>query len=272
MRCPYQPSLQTNMLSSFKKYGTELNSQDVLKFLALLLMVIDHIGKFFYPDILWFRVVGRLCIPIWFFFVGYSRTQANDTPIIAGAMVLVLFDAAMHVAIFPLNILFTVMCCRIIHRRFLNDYLEKAGAYEFILLLGMVMLFYLPSMLMVEYGTLALLFTVLGRLLREGNKTANTLVYACAAIVIFTLLQAYSFKFSLLQGGILGLGISLMVILLYHYRLVHYPVSCAHPIAAPVMFLARNSLYFYVLHLIILFSIDRVLNPENYAGFKWINL
>ena len=48
-----------------------------LKLIACILMVIDHIGAVFYPDVTMFRLVGRLAFPIfaWFIVVGYKHTK-----------------------------------------------------------------------------------------------------------------------------------------------------------------------------------------------------
>ena len=61
--------LKTKTLSSY------LTSYDLLKTLALVLMVIDHIGYFFYPEEMWWRVLGRLSVPIWFFLIGYANAR-----------------------------------------------------------------------------------------------------------------------------------------------------------------------------------------------------
>lgn len=37
---------------------------DFLKVLAVVSMVIDHLGAFFFPDALWMRVAGRLAFPV----------------------------------------------------------------------------------------------------------------------------------------------------------------------------------------------------------------
>lgn len=48
-----------------------------LKVIAILAMTIDHIGAFLYPEDLWFRIVGRLTIPIIAFLIveGYHHTS-----------------------------------------------------------------------------------------------------------------------------------------------------------------------------------------------------
>lgn len=56
----------------------EVTSYDLLKCAAVIIMVIDHVGFYFYPENLWFRAVGRIGFPVWFFLVGYAR--GRDIP------------------------------------------------------------------------------------------------------------------------------------------------------------------------------------------------
>lgn len=48
-----------------------------LQAIAIIVMVIDHIGKAFYPDVIWFQVIGRIGMPMWPYFVvfGYRHTH-----------------------------------------------------------------------------------------------------------------------------------------------------------------------------------------------------
>lgn len=45
-------------------------SQDGLKFLACLTMLIDHLGAFFFPYSIWMRVVGRVAFPLYCFLLS----------------------------------------------------------------------------------------------------------------------------------------------------------------------------------------------------------
>ena len=49
-----------------------ISNQDLLKFIALIVMMIDHSGAFILQDMPYLRAIGRVGIPIWFFFVGYN--------------------------------------------------------------------------------------------------------------------------------------------------------------------------------------------------------
>ncbi len=50
----------------------------MLKILACLLMVFDHIGFVFFPGALWIRIVGRLAFPLfaWYVAIGFERTRS----------------------------------------------------------------------------------------------------------------------------------------------------------------------------------------------------
>lgn len=48
-----------------------------LKLLACVTMLIDHTGAIFFPEIMFFRIIGRVAFPIYAFLIteGYSRTK-----------------------------------------------------------------------------------------------------------------------------------------------------------------------------------------------------
>ena len=45
-------------------------NRNILKIIALISMIIDHIGMVFFPDIVIFRIIGRLAFPIFAFFIA----------------------------------------------------------------------------------------------------------------------------------------------------------------------------------------------------------
>lgn len=52
----------------------------MLKVIAMVSMVFDHVGDMFFPDMLWFRMIGRLAMPIFSFCIaeGYVHTRDKN--------------------------------------------------------------------------------------------------------------------------------------------------------------------------------------------------
>lgn len=52
----------------------------MLKIIAMVSMVFDHVGDMFFPDMLWFRMIGRLAMPIFSFCIaeGYIHTRDKN--------------------------------------------------------------------------------------------------------------------------------------------------------------------------------------------------
>ena len=49
-----------------------------LKLLAMLSMVFDHVGDNFFPDQIWMRIIGRIAMPIFAFFVAEGFLHTRD--------------------------------------------------------------------------------------------------------------------------------------------------------------------------------------------------
>lgn len=62
-------------MNSEKRY--QILDGTTLKLIAMISMVFDHIGDMFFPDIMWPRMIGRLAMPIFSFFIaeGFAHTR-----------------------------------------------------------------------------------------------------------------------------------------------------------------------------------------------------
>ena len=49
----------------------------VLKLIAMVTMIFDHVGDSFFPDLTWMRIIGRIAMPIFAFCIaeGYAHTH-----------------------------------------------------------------------------------------------------------------------------------------------------------------------------------------------------
>lgn len=63
-------------------------SGNALKLIACAAMLIDHIGAFLFPDVIWLRLVGRVAMPLFAFTLAegcfYTRSKLRHTLLIAG--------------------------------------------------------------------------------------------------------------------------------------------------------------------------------------------
>jgi hypothetical protein len=223
------------------KYGP-VNSHDLLKAFALVIMTIDHCGLFLLPDELWWRAIGRIGFPIWFFLIGYGRGTRIPNELLAGAVILLLASATTGVALFPLNALVSIILCRLAlnvcsTRRLLERYPSE--------MIALCLLLFLPSIYLFEYGTLAIGFAFAGRMLREGMQGPRLKIIWVTLGAFFVVMQLANYDFNLAQSVVV-VGTALVCWYLYHFRIT--PVTLP-PIAGFIsMLLARYSLEYYVVH------------------------
>jgi len=56
-------------------------NRNVLKIIAFVTMIIDHIGAIFFPEVAIFRIIGRISFPIFCFFIAegffYTKSRKN---------------------------------------------------------------------------------------------------------------------------------------------------------------------------------------------------
>lgn len=87
-------------------------TNDMLKIIAVVSMLIDHIGLYFFPNIIIFRIVGRLAFPIFAFLIaeGYFYTKNKlkyFLRLFLFAIIAQIPFCLLNNNLFSLNILFT---------------------------------------------------------------------------------------------------------------------------------------------------------------------
>lgn len=89
-----------------------------IKILALATMIADHIGLFFFPDVLWLRMVGRLSFPLFAWLIANGAHHTHDMKAYSLRLLLfaiiaqIPFIAANQLLVptfFELNVLFTLL-------------------------------------------------------------------------------------------------------------------------------------------------------------------
>lgn len=248
---------------------TALTSYDLLKTFAVITMIIDHAGYFFFPEDPTFRAIGRLCVPIWFFLVGYAKSRNIGETMLIGAGILVLQNVFLGFPMLPFNVLVTIMLVRLC----LDKVMQRgAGGLLLLAAIGMVMAVAVPaSDAFTEYGTLGLLLAMAGYMVRHENDggvndaSANDASASDAggfmgrtwivnlgvyfALGVFLLYQQYKFNFLMADLALMAAGSGAVIVALRFFR-PHEFVS-ALPVAATrlIQFCGRHTLAIYVAHL-----------------------
>ncbi|PZP57227.1 MAG: hypothetical protein DI586_01145 [Micavibrio aeruginosavorus] len=258
-----------------ESYGAKfLTSYDLLKSLALLLMVLDHVGYYFYPENEWFRVIGRSSMPIWLFLIGYARSRDISKPLWAGAVILIIANFIFGGNILPLNILFTILFVRLLLDRlaymtFRNWEMALYGAF---VLSALVICTYLFT----EYGTIALLVAMSGYLMRNGESVnlsaAAQKLFMGYTVAFYALTQIVIFGFDKPVAQAMVVGIGAVSLLLYHFRPVELPeIDSKLPgfVVSALQFGGRYTLQIYVVHLILFKLVACLYGFRGYGWFQW---
>lgn len=240
-----------------KALPSDLTSYDFVKFAALALMVVDHVGAFIYMDEQWLRVVGRLSAPIWLFLVGYARSRDFSDRMWIAAAILAGFSYFTG-GLLPFSILCTMLLARILIDPLMNFIRQNPSTLYPI----SVMLFFgtLFTSGLFEYGTCAMLVVMVGYMTRNRESLPFThdqfLQYTAIVAGGYFLVQAYYFfVFDFYQQIFAGIGLLMVFLGMTAFQPRVYPEltkKMPRPLVWLVQVGGRYSLEFYVAHLILL--------------------
>jgi hypothetical protein len=256
-----------------KPLPRDITSHDLLKAAAIIFMFIDHLGYYFYPEEVWFRVWGRFSAPVWFFLIGYADTRTVQLGIWLGALIVAATWAISGQYLFPINILFSLAFTRLM----LNGIMARAlkdgqSIWGFLLLLFFLAL---PSLVFMEYGTLGIMFAMAGFLVRHKNEIPlpqwNIPVFLGASALFLAGLQLLLLPpLTACQLTVLASGMTALCIVLYLFRPLTFPklTRFSGPLAPVIRLLGRRTLEIYVLHLVVLAGIGMALQPDRFPLFE----
>ncbi|QQG37043.1 MAG: hypothetical protein HYS17_04570 [Micavibrio aeruginosavorus] len=259
---------------SLKALNKDLTSYDVLKAAAVLLMLADHTGFYFFPDENWWRVWGRFCVPIWFFLIGYARSRDLSPRIWVGAAALAIASGAAGMGFLPLNILATMIILRLALDPVMAGVLQGR---RYIWQISAIFLFLvLPSSYLFEYGTLAFIMAMYGWLVRHQSEYEGGVIlrqrFFFLAIGSFVFLQSVFFAFDQPQMMALSIGILFVMALLTVFRPMTFAGTGQGGLGilfAPVRFLGRYTLEIYVAHLLLFKALGVWLYPDRFLLWDW---
>jgi hypothetical protein len=240
------------------RYGSQVNSHDLVKTLAILTMVIDHIGVYFMDDNIWMRLIGRMAAPLFFYLVGYSGSYKFKYQILGLGIALcsieffVSNDSSLILRILPLNILINFVLIKAILNRFDPT---KMRSGSLILLLAILLLIGNYTRTYIEYGTLGLSIAIGSRLINERHPFGKP--WMIIATTAHFLLQMNSLLFVRLDVSMQVIPIAVLLLasifalsllLFLKYELRTFTVNPAW-LRTLVIYVSRYSLQIYFFHL-----------------------
>lgn len=237
-------------------------------------MIIDHIGVYFFPEQMGWQVVGRLSLPIWMFLIGCSNSRDITPMLYWGATLLFVSNIIFGQAIFPLNILVTIIIVRMI-----LDYVMQftlSGFQNMFLGVAALMILVFPTLFIFDYGTQAILFAMFGYMVRHQKKlefsNESILIFMFVTLMIYVLFQKITVGFDTVEFYTMAAGVLLVNLVLSGFEPKLYPeLTVRWPIFLVELFklMGRHTLEIYVIHLLLFKMASLWLFPERFGLFQW---
>lgn len=208
------------------------NYQDILKTIAIIAVIIDHLGLYFFPQYPIMRAVGRSAMPIFCFFVGYNYSAPKHILAWLGS---ILTFMLLYFNIVSLNILIVMYIGQWL-LYFMDKYELHSKTTIWIILLALIAIIPL-SQEYLEYGSLALAFILVGRCFKRGIGTQWLISVVTLSSILFSL-QPNHFNFSSTNQLII-----IFIMVLEGYLIGN--LNHSTPIKVNLKPISRNSLYIY---------------------------
>jgi hypothetical protein len=267
------------MNSPAKQLPSALTSYDLLKTFAVLTMIIDHIGGYFFPDDLWWRAAGRMSAPVWLFLIGYAMSRDFSPKLYIGAAVLIVASGVLGPSVLPINILVTILCIRLILDQTIDWGLIRLSG--FLQISALIFLLALPLVFVIDYGAVALSIALYGAAMRrcaDGQAVFKDapIITGVMAFIFYCVLMIVIFGFSAPQGQAVLVGCGLVFLGLYFFKPAQYPCFTAKApkiVVALLQFCGRRTLEIYIVHLLIFKALAVYLGMEGFGllGWAWHN-
>lgn len=230
------------------------NLYDYLKIIAILTMIVDHVGFFFFPEALWMRLIWRIAFPIFLFLVGFSGKYKRRRDIFIRAIIIQI----------PLWILYfgydygwaTLNILRsIIFARFLLSKYTKHNRIFLCCITIFILSFQISLENIFDYGSFALLFPAIWYLFKTQKSKFYTFLYSGT---IFSLFRGYTtrkFGFSQIQQYLLAWCFILLLYVFFLLWQENRKILIKKKRDALVLRIAKKALLIYIIHLWILSGI-----------------
>jgi len=235
------------MLHFRNKYGG-LNSYDFLKSAAIISMVIDHIGLFFYPDVQILRVVGRLSYPLFAFCIGYNNKYQVGKILSLLAIIMAIIPAIFYseaismTGLLQASVLFSIIFVKVF-MGFASKAITRKNLFQWLVIL--ISLAPLTGILF-PYGTMGMIMAICGYLCSSHKDHDAYPMFLAISLGCYAGIEASNDKFTWPLITCLFLLFIGLYTALCHFRI--YPVKLPKPLSKLMLLASRHSLMIYFIH------------------------
>ena len=251
-----------------------VDNTDWLKTVAIILVVVDHIGYFFIEDAQWWSVFGRLAAPTFFFLLGFAQTRIVPLHWIWLGVILTLLDSwNTGLTWVAPNILLSLALIRIA-RPYVQTLMQHHGWAAFALLVSALCAVLPIAAKIVDYGAEGWLWALFGlyqrmyidsRLATDADGTAQSsappahamtesvglmrLLACFVAAVVYVWQEQREFSFSHIHFAAFILGVGVFSLSLCLFLRGPSRIQPPESIAGALRFIGRRTLEIYAIQL-----------------------
>ena len=233
------------MFTRIYKYNNELNSYDVIKFIAIITMMIDHIGYYLVENNDYLRAIGRLAAPLFFFITGYVSNYQIKPAILVYGMIITAIFFYFHDNL-CLNILLVFASIKWVLARWQP---EKAKISTLMIIFGLI---YITSIsrYFIDYGFFGFAYALIGRLKATGFKSwfAAIMMLSTFLVQILAIITYHDNIYVLAIIYVVAILLFLTV-LLFRYQVIIVNLTA---LKNGVLVFSRYSLEIYFWHILLL--------------------
>jgi hypothetical protein len=229
-----------------------VTTTDVLKFIGVVTLLIDHYGLFYRPDEMAWRLVGRTAAAIFFFLIGFARTRTVPWAWLAfGAAITALnFAAARNWQGTTVNILFNFALLRVAVLPLVDRYVLWRPIPLALLSLAAALLIPATDEIL-EYGTEGWLWAFFGLAHRRALENPGPRIewtrvgLAAMAALAYIPREIHDYAFGGVKSAVLVMLVGAIVLTLFRFRRIALAWQPPAPLAAALRFCGRHSLEIY---------------------------
>ncbi|PPD14363.1 MAG: hypothetical protein CTY25_14370 [Methylobacterium sp.] len=234
-----------------------VTTTDALKALALLLILIDHVGHFLAPDWPILRVIGRLGAPIFFFLIGFARSRDIPWRWLALGLLLTCVDYLWlgRLTDLQLNILFNFALIRLVLPH-AERFLDRSLARLALVLSGCLLAMPVVNPWL-EYGPEGWLFALFGLLRRRSLEDGPSWflprdLAGMVAFVAYAVIEQQDYAFSLPMTALLLPGLAGIFLILRDFERGDTRLQPPAGLRVILRFCGRHSLEIYAVQIVLL--------------------